>query len=113
MRTPLLLGVVLLAGCGLSPPAYCEQVASVTCERLFACTVGQAEREALESMFADVRVCTSSLQQRSRCATLSEQGLCGSRRWAPDNALKCIDELEVLPCDALATFRPTCASPCQ
>ena len=111
---PLALLVVLGSACGLSPRAYCEEVNRVTCERLFACTTSEAERATLERLYADPVACTKALQERSRCATLTEQQLCSSgTKWEPANAAACVDELRTLACEQLSTYRPTCAPPCQ
>jgi hypothetical protein len=107
-----LLLAVLLPACGLSPRAYCDEVARVTCERLFACAMSEAERDALRAMFTDEATCTARLRARTSCSTLTE-ATCGSRKWSGPNALACVQELERLSCEELATFRPTCASPCQ
>ncbi len=104
------VGLVALAGCGLSPRAYCETVSQTTCSRLFACLTGEPERSALLAMYADEATCTKSFTTRSACETQTEASYCRSNKWVPANAAACVEEL---PCDQLSTYRPTCAPPCQ
>lgn len=107
-------GFLLLSACGLSPRAYCEDVSRVTCDRLFACATTDAERAALESVYADAAACTKALQERSRCATQTETTLCGAGlEWVPANAAACVEEVRTLACEQLSTYRPSCAPPCQ
>ena len=100
-------------GCGLSPRAYCDSVAELTCERLFTCTTGEAERKALLSVYSDPATCIASFKTRSQCETQTERTLCQGNRWVPAKAAVCVNELQTLPCDQLATYRPTCAPPCE
>lgn len=112
VRRRSILSALLLAGCGLSPRDYCDEVASATCERLFACTSGAA-RDELIAVYTDVNVCTEAMSFRSTCSTQTERSLCRDRRWNGAKAAACVEEIQRLACDQLRTYRPTCASPCE
>ncbi len=114
LRGPFLRYLLLLTlACGLTPRGYCDSVAETTCARLFACTTGAAERSALTSVYADEATCTKTFKTRSLCETQTEASLCKGQSWVPANASVCVEELRTLPCEQLATYRPTCVPPCR
>ena len=102
-----------LTACALTPATYCDAVGEATCERLFTCTTGEAERATLLAVYPDLAACTKTQQERSRCATLTDSTICGTRRWNPARAAVCLDEVRTLACDQVATYVPSCPPPCE
>lgn len=111
MRRLALLSLVAAAACQ-SPSSYCQAVLDVTCERLFACAT-DVERAALQTQFADAAACSKAMSSRARCSTQTEATFCVSRKWNASKAATCLDEVKRISCESLATFRPTCAPPCE
>lgn len=111
-RLPLLtLAFVALGGC-LAPAQYCEQVNATTCRRVFECASGPA-LDALRATYPDEAACRATFDERLRCATQTEQAFCAGKRWNAQKALACLEELDQLSCEGLATYRPACAPPCE
>jgi len=122
IRFGLVLGILLAAcggdGGGVAPQQACDDIASATCERLYACF--QPAELATAGYPASEAACVTMMQAANGCPAQTTQNACtGNAVYQPAKAAECSDQITGLACSQvrdpffdIKTAAPTCAEVC-
>lgn len=120
MTRPLAaLAALALAGCTLTPQAYCNQVVQLTCDRTYECATEPVQQDALKRLYADKDDCLAKWKAQMGCDSYTAERACGTQKtWNGAKASACMGDYRALTCAQLqggltSLSLPNCTSPCE
>ncbi|MGE0549804.1 MAG: hypothetical protein AB7O24_28360 [Kofleriaceae bacterium] len=104
-------------GGGGSPRGFCEDLAAVSCSRSYECYTAE---ELSSNMFpATEQECAEIVADKQMCGETTPKTLCGDKKYRPEKAEACLEELEQLTCTEVrdphlmpAQATPSCTQVC-